>query len=88
MLNANAIRINLKYMDFERGTEFGMKEAPTRESGYSEEEMAKIIEGSTQDVKQTPSASSGQVGNKRKPLPSGKSRKEKIISAYKINLEK
>ncbi len=68
-------------MDFERGSEFITKEEPVnKESSYSEEEQAKVIEGSTVDIK--------QAGNKRKPLPSALSRKEKIVAVYKRNLEK
>lgn len=72
-------------MDFERGVEFGSKEALIhKESGYSEEELAKAVEGSQQDVKNPPAGG----GNKRKPLPTTKSRKDKIIATYRENLEK
>lgn len=50
-----------------------MPKNPTKDSGYSEEEQAKIIEGTNQDTK--------QIGNKRKPL-STISRQEKIMYAY------
>jgi hypothetical protein len=58
---------------FERGIEFATQESaqeaspvekPQKESSYSEAEQAKVVEGTTADIKQVPSASSGQVGNK------------------------
>lgn len=66
-------------MDFERGSEFVIKE-PHRESGYSEKEQAKVIEGTMQDSK--------QAGNKRKPVSTMLPKKEKILNAYKKNLYK
>lgn len=69
-------------MDFERGIEFDAQ--PTRpvnkESSYSEEDQAKVIEGSNTDIK--------QVGNKRKRTSQSVSHKEKIIKSYRNNLER
>ena len=77
-------------MDFERGMEFvatkpeetgeSRVEKTRKDSSYSEEEQAKIVEDSNQDTKQT--------GNKRKRVVSLSSRKEKIIKSYRANLEK
>src|SRR5260221_12283996 len=56
------------------------REKAPRESGYSETEQAKAVEGSTLDVKQARSRSAGQV-KKRKPS-SSPTQQEKILLIY------
>lgn len=71
-------------MDFERGTEIISNRESKKESSYSETEQAQVVEGSAMDVKQVPSVSSGQAGNKRKPIAS-LSQQDKIIAVYRKN---
>lgn len=59
-------------MDFERGMEFLPQKPVNKDSSYSEEEQAKIIEGNLMDIKNQ---------KKRKPLQIV-SRQEKIVNAY------
>ncbi|HET9947041.1 MAG TPA: hypothetical protein VFQ63_03180 [Patescibacteria group bacterium] len=59
-------------MAFERDASFTPQEAPVRDAGFSEEEQAKVIEGSHMDIKQI---------KKRKPIQTV-SRQQKIYSSY------
>lgn len=65
-------------MDYERGPEY-MPPQPEMDAGYSEKESAQITEGSQQDLK---------TQKKRTPAVPVMTRKDKIIAAYKTNLDK
>lgn len=66
-------------MDFERGSEYMPTPPPEMDAGYSEKASAQVTEGVQQDLKNQ---------KKRTPAFSVVSRKEKIITAYKNNLDK